>query len=1163
MSGSNSGTSGHWDDGVSMDRMNFRLRTFARRPLAAAAATLAAAAGLTVGVTELGGPVAEAAEPQTFVCQGGAAQTYVVPPEVTSVRVRVEGAGGGSTTTGAGGAGGAVTATVAVEPGQFLGVVVGCSDGPGLHWGGDGGAARGTVCVDAAGGRGGGSSAVLTADFDEVVAEAGGGGGAGGGDTACGPGGVGGTGSRAGQQGGDGAGDQPAAGGRGGFTPGGHGNDGGQGRNPGSGGGAGGGGGGGGCRGGDGGTGGRLASGGGGGGGSSCAGRLAVAADYERGVNAGDGRVTISPDLMTATGFVSDVRDDNGNGRQDVGDVLDYSVTVHNEGGTRITGVTVKTEIRGVALPLTCAPAQPSALRPGAELTCSTSYRLTTQDIVDRAVVIESVASGRSVSGADLSASTGTTVRLNPAPALALTHEQSVVDRNGNALTDAGDVIDYRVGVANAGGGRLTDVRVDSRVAGVALALSCTPSVPATLAVGAALTCTAQRVITDDDMAALDGQVQAVASASARAQNGAAVVPAPVTAVTRLDRKAELTVTNTVTSVVDVDRDGRTDAGDEIRYAVGVTNTGTLVVSDVTVAQQVALDCAPAGPTALRPGAGIACTGTYPITQADADLGAVTHTAVATGRVDGGEIRSAGVPATTPIPVLTSLEATSAVSGVVDVNENDLVDAGDEVRYTVEVTNGGTVTITALAVDMPSVPVTCPAGALPPGGTASCAGTYVLTQADVDGGPVSRTAVASGTTPAGSPVAAEPTTVVVHPSRVAALTVTNRVETVADTNGSGSTDAGDVVTYRVVAMNAGTVTMTGVTVAAPPGTLDCVPATLAPQASVTCTGTYAVTQADMDDGEVAFTASATGTDPTGARTDAEPSVATAQLPRRATLAVTNEVVSQDVNANGVVDLGDVLTSTAVATNTGTVTLTDVRVTGDCPPATLAPGATATCTSTHTVTQADVDAGEVTSTATATGRAPDGDQVTAEPAEVGTEVAQRSGLAVTNTAAVADRNADGRTNAGDVITYTVGVTNTGTVTLSGVSVTEVVNGRDLGCAAATNLAPGAGTTCTATYAVTTADATAGAVRATATATGATPAGERVTSAPSTVSTEVVAGGTAPPAGQPGTDGGTGHDGGDENLASTGVTAVGQMVVAGLVLFALGLGLLLLNRRRRDS
>ncbi len=70
------------------------------------------------------------------------------------------------------------------------------------------------------------------------------------------------------------------------------------------------------------------------------------------------------------------------------------------------------------------------------------------------------------------------------------------------------------------------------------------------------------------------------------------------------------------------------------------------------------------------------------------------------------------------------------------------------------------------------------------------------------------------------------------------------------------------------------------------------------------------------------------------------------------------------------------TYTIVVTNTGTVTLTDVRVqdplTGlDETIPTMAPGASVTFTETYSVTEADMEAGEVLNAATAVGRDPEG------------------------------------------------------------------------------------------------------------------------------------------------------------------------------------------------
>lgn len=1081
-----------------MDRDYLRLRSV-RRQFSTVAVSLVVAGAVTV----IGSPSANAvAAPTIFDCAGGTVGEYVVPPGVTSVRVHAEG----------GGDGGAVTATIKVQPGQTLGVVAGCAGGAGYHWGGDGGPTKGGTCAD--GLAGGGSSAVLTANLDEAIAEAGGGGGAGG---SC-QNSAGGAGGQAGADGSPGAGPQPAAGGRGSTTKSGLGNNGKAGRGQT---GAGGGGGGGGCLGGQGGTGGRNRAGGGGGGGSSCAGPLASAATYGS-ADGGDGRVVISPDLLTVTNSGSDVIDTNGNGRQDIGDQFDYVATVWNDGGVPVSGITVATTARQTALALSCDRAVPAALAPSEALTCSVRLTLTAADITARSVTVESVATGRSDSSATLTASASRTTRLNPAPGLTLAATATVADRNGNGRTDAGDVINYDALATNTGAGILTDVRVGGPV-------TCSP---VALVTGESARCVGTHVITNAEMDGPAGTVAATATASGLTASGLRVAAPPAVAVTALDRIAELAVATTVTSVDDSDASGRPDTGDVIHYSVTAANSGTLTVTGVALAGPVS-DCAP---KTLLPGESLTCTGTYSITSADADTGSVTQVATATGRADGRDVTASG-SATTAVPVVATLTAEPSVT-VVDTNGNALTDAGDVLTYTVAVTNDGTVTLIDIAVTMPGAP-TCPTGPVTAGDTVTCTGSYPVTQADVDHASITHTAVAAGTTPAGARVTSAPSEVTTTPSVVAALTATNRVESIVDTNGNGLTDAGDVLTYAVAVTNDGTVTTSAVLATVDGVPLDCGQQQLAPGAGFTCRGTYVVTQADVDSGSIDQVATATGTSPSGDVVVAEPSRATTTPDQRATLALTTTVAPADQNGNA----GAVLTYTATATNTGTVTLTAVELTGPvaCAPETLAPQETLTCTGSYTVTQADVDRGAVTHTIGATGTAPDDSEVTAAPVETTTALVQNAGLMATVSVSTEDRDNDGKATEGDVLTYTVQATNTGTVTLSGLTALTQP------CTPAA-LAPGASATCTSIHVVTEADAKAGEVVTTATATGTTPAGATVTSTAVTVRTEV-SGDDAPAP--------------TDHLAWTGVTAVEEMLLAGLVLFALGIGLLLFNRRRRKG
>ncbi len=141
------------------------------------------------------------------------------------------------------------------------------------------------------------------------------------------------------------------------------------------------------------------------------------------------------------------------------------------------------------------------------------------------------------------------------------------------------------------------------------------------------------------------------------------------------------------------------------------------------------------------------------------------------------------------------------------------------------------------------------------------------------------------------------------------------------------------------------------------------------------------------------------------------------------------------------------------------------------------GSFVTCQATYTVTQQDVDHGSVTNSATASVFANDRN-LTAGSVSVTVEASQKAELTLAKAA-----NKSTFTSVGETITYTYTLTNTGNVTLDGqFSVTDNKIASVDCSAAGDHLAPGAHTTCTATYAITQADKDAGTVINTATAFG---------------------------------------------------------------------------------
>ena len=178
---------------------------------------------------------------------------------------------------------------------------------------------------------------------------------------------------------------------------------------------------------------------------------------------------------------------------------------------------------------------------------------------------------------------------------------------------------------------------------------------------------------------------------------------------------------------------------------------------------------------------------------------------------------------------------------------------------------------------------------------------------------------------------------------------------------------GDVIHYTIVATNDGNTTLAdGDRHRCERGDLGtCTPAngsSLAPGASITCTATHTVTQADIDAGHYLNMACVSATDATATCDDADvPSVKNPHL-----------TIVKDATETSFSAVGDVIHYSITATNDGNTTLTNVIVTDpnagglNCTPQTpvssLAPGGTITCTASHTITQADIDAGHYLNTA---------------------------------------------------------------------------------------------------------------------------------------------------------------------------------------------------------
>ena len=678
------------------------------------------------------------------------------------------------------------------------------------------------------------------------------------------------------------------------------------------------------------------------------------------------------------------------------------------------------------------------------------------------------------------------TVRVPGAQTPDLTFDK-VADKTSVSMV--GEMITYTFTAENTGNQTLTDVSIDDPLPGLS-DLVCTPGQPTTLDPGGVLECTATYAVTLEDLDS--GAVFNTATATGTPPTGPRLTPPDTVGV-----PVEQTPALTLDKIADVG--SVSTVGDEIVYTFTAENTGNVTLTDVSITDPLpglsALSCeSPVGtsvtqPVTLDPTEVLECTATYAVTQPDLDAGAVSNTATATGQPPTG-------PPLTPtdtvrVPVAQTPDLT--LDKVADVASVSMV--GDEIVYTFTATNTGNQTLTDVSIDDPLPGLSdlvCTPGqptTLDPGGVLACTATYAVTQADLDSGAVFNTATATGTPPTG-PRLTPPDTVGVPVAQTPALTL----DKVADVTSVSM--VGETITYTFAAENTGNQSLTDVSITDPlPGLSDLVcapgqPLTLAPTEVLECTATYAVTQADLDAGSVSNTATATGTPPTGpplTPTD------TVRVPGAQTPDLTFDKVADKPSVSIV---GETITYTFTAENTGNVSLTDVSIDDPLPglsalsctpgqPTTLDPGGVLECTATYEVTQADLDSGAVFNTATATGTPPTGPRLT-PPDTVGVPVEQTPALTLEKVADVTLVSM-----VGDEIVYTFTATNTGNQTLTDVSIADPLPGLSaLSCESPVGtsvtqpvtLAPTEVLECTATYAVTQADLDAGSVSNTATATG---------------------------------------------------------------------------------
>ena len=833
--------------------------------------------------------------------------------------------------------------------------------------------------------------------------------------------------------------------------------------------------------------------------------------------------ITTSSSLeVTKTAAVTD----NGDGNTGASDVINYTITVENKGNVTLSGLTLVdtlTDGSGGSLTLTNGPSfssttlgsSPGTLKPNEVATYSGYYIISANaaltSSINNSVLATASSPGQSNNVTDTSDdgddSDGNTeddvtvVDISPNPGIEATKTAIVIDSNSNSANDQGDIIVYTITTENTGnvtltGVNLTDTLTDN--SGNALTLTSGPifnsasasSSAGILKIGETATYTASYTIEADAAAtgSIRNRVLVTSSSPGNtddvidiSDNGDDNDGNTVNDHTVVSATAEPKLEVTKTSIlIDNNSDGNTGAGDTLVYTIAITNTGGITLSNISLVD-VLTDgngnglALSSGPTLTSASSGssastlqatgvLTYTATYTISSAAANTSSINNRVTVTASSPGNSNNVIDVSddgddsdgnteddqTTISIDAIPVLEVTKTAS--VTDDGNGITGQGDVINYVITIENKGNVTLSSLTV------------------------TDSLT--DGNGGLL---AMGNGPYFSGSDqgsglgilLPGETSTYRAYYIITAASAATGQISNIATATASSPGNSNDVSDQSDDGDD------TDGNLVDDPTIVDIVPNT-----SMEITKTASVT----DNGD-------------GVNGTADVVVYTITVNNTGDTSLTGVIISDVLtDGNGTVlslDAGPTFGSASSGSSQGT----------------LASGEIATYTATYTIAQTPANTGLISNVVTGTASSPgqsnnvtdtsdDGDDSDGNTTSDATIVnTQSSGaMEVTKTASVVDTNGNGNNDQGDVIVYTIAVANTGSVTLSGLALTDTLtdgSGGSLSLAsgptftsnsassAEGSLAVGEISTYTATYTISQNVANTGSVNNSVSATASTP------------------------------------------------------------------------------
>ena len=438
------------------------------------------------------------------------------------------------------------------------------------------------------------------------------------------------------------------------------------------------------------------------------------------------------------------------------GDIITYTITVKNTGDVTLNSLTVTDSLLG---PL---GGFGTSLAPGVSVTRAIAY---TVKVADPNPLVNTVTAAAIPQGLS------TPVTASTSASVPIVHPSLSVTKTANVTTAyVGNTIMYTVTITNTGDVALNGIVVNDSLLGSPL-----PGFPSTLLPGNAATQTFNYVVKATDISPLVNTVIFSGTPTGFTTPISATASASV-----LIGKPSIAVLKATATTI-------TTVGGTVIYFITIQNTGTVTLNNIVEMDPLLGGALSGFPDSLAPGT--ALTRSYSYVVKSTDTSPLVNTVTFSGTPQGS---------TTAISATSSVSVVIAHPGLLVIKTPSCCCAqvGDDITYTITVTNTGDVTLNGLTVVDPLLGHICGfPSTLAAGASATKQFTYTVQRCDVS--PLINIATATAMVQGlATAITATGTTTVqlIHPR----ITVTKTAD-------KKTACPGDVITYTITATNAGDV----------------------------------------------------------------------------------------------------------------------------------------------------------------------------------------------------------------------------------------------------------------------------------------------------------------------------------------------------------------------